>query len=723
MGGTTQSLTAGERIGNYQITGLIGAGGMGVVYKAVDLKLERTVALKFLPHELSFDANEKKRFLQEARAASALDHSNIGVIHGVEESADGRLFIVMAYYEGGTLTHRVVVGALPPSQAVDIAIQVALGLAEAHARNIVHRDIKPSNIIITRQNQVKIVDFGLARVLTASATQSLSGTGTAAYMAPEQVLGKPLDARTDLWALGVVLAEMLTGRHPFKRDSVPAVTFAIVNQPPDHMDAVPSELQPIVLRALSKDPAHRYQSAAEFLSDLRQVRALLPATSWDTPSAAPPVDHSAATIALSSKRMKEYARHASTPSWAPLAAAPRPHWKRWLLAAPLVIVVALLAFTGAPTRVQRWMNKQLGVKPQQLAVVPFTAADGDASAQAFAAGLTESISSRLGGGPDESVQVIPSSEIRNQKVDSVDKARQQFGVDLVLTGSLRESGNLVRVSYSLIDARTRRQLHGDTLTVTAGDPFALEDQVMASLSRSLRLQPQRASAHGTSDSSAYVYYLRGRGYLQDYTRPENLDAALAAFKNALDRDPNYALAYAGLGQTYWHKFQEMRDTSQVGNATMACERALAIDPKLSEAHICLGTAYTHTGKYDDAIQQFQQALGTDAANDDAVRGLGFAFEKAGRFGDAEKTFREAIKLRPHYWANYNLLGAFYWRRGRYDEAGRAFHEVIYIAPDNDRGYNNLAGVYIMQGKYADAIPLLERCVAIRPNPSGFANLG
>jgi eukaryotic-like serine/threonine-protein kinase len=420
--------------------------------------------------------------------------------------------------------------------------------------------------------------------------------------------------------------------------------------------------------------------------------------------------------------MDEYVRHASTPSWRPAASAPR-RWKRWLLAVLLVVVIALLALIGAPGKVRRWMNTVLGVKPQQLAVLPFTATEGDASAQAFSAGLTEAISSRLGGGPDESVQVIPTGELRSQKVDSVDKARQQFGVDLVLTGSLRESGNLVRVSYSLMDARTRRQLRGDTLTVATGDPFALEDQVMASLLRSLQLEPQRASAHGTSDSSAYVYYLRGRGYLQDYTRLENLEAAVAAFKSALDRDPNYALAYAGLGQTYWHKFQELRDPSQVGNATLACERALAIDPKLSQAHVCLGTAYTNTGKYDDAIQQFQQAIGSEGANDDAVRGLGFAFEKAGRFAEAEKTFREAIKLRPHYWANYNLLGAFYWRRGRYDEAARAFHEVIQIAPNNDRGYNNLAGVYIMQGKYADAIPLLERCVAIRPNPSGFANLG
>jgi tetratricopeptide (TPR) repeat protein len=374
--------------------------------------------------------------------------------------------------------------------------------------------------------------------------------------------------------------------------------------------------------------------------------------------------------------------------------------------------------------VSRWARRIAGVKPRQLAVLPFTTSSaGDHGEQAFAAGLAEAISTRVGG-PGDPIQVVPAAELRNQKVDSVDKARQLLGVDVVLTGSLRHDGNLVRVAYAVVDAASRRQLQGDTVTVPAGDPLALEDQVMASVLRSLGVEARPGAAtHGTTDGAAYTYYLRGRGYLQDYTKAENLDAAIAAFKSALERDPNYARAYAGMGQAFWHKFQELRDPSQVGNATLACERALAIDPNLSQAHICLGTAFTNTGKYDDAIQQFKQALAREPTDDDAVRGLALAFEKRGAFPEAENTFREAIKLRPYYWANYNHLGTFYWRRGRYDEAARAFQQVITIAPDNYRGYNNLAGVYLMQGKYADAVPLLQRCVAIRPNPSGFANLG
>ena len=230
---------------------------MGVVYRALDLKLERTVALKFLPNELVASQTEKDRFLREARTASSLDHPNIGAIHGIEETDDGRSFIVMSFYEGATLSGKISRGPLPLGEAVDIAIQMARGLAEAHARAVIHRDIKPSNVIITQQNIAKIVDFGLARVTTPSVTtQSIGTTGTIGYMSPEQTMGQLLDQRTDIWSLGVVLAEMVTGRHPFQRESAPATIVAILNELPKLTDEVPLELQRIVYRALSKLPGN-----------------------------------------------------------------------------------------------------------------------------------------------------------------------------------------------------------------------------------------------------------------------------------------------------------------------------------------------------------------------------------------------------------------------------------------------------------------------------------
>jgi serine/threonine protein kinase len=264
----------GETISHYRIVEKIGAGGMGVVYKALDTKLERTVALKFLPTEIAVIPREKESLLREARAASALDHPNIGVIHGLEESDEHQLFIVMGYYEGETLAQKLSRGLIPVRESLNLAIQIARGLSAAHARNIVHRDVKPSNIIITNENVAKIVDFGLARVIaTASATQSISSTGTLPYMAPEQILGESIDQRCDIWALGVILIQMMTGSHPFVRPNTGAMTFAIINQPPAALDVLPTVIQPIAYRALSKKPEGRYPGAEELLRDLEAALA------------------------------------------------------------------------------------------------------------------------------------------------------------------------------------------------------------------------------------------------------------------------------------------------------------------------------------------------------------------------------------------------------------------------------------------------------------------
>ncbi|HXW18833.1 MAG TPA: serine/threonine-protein kinase, partial [Candidatus Acidoferrales bacterium] len=304
MPDTTHNLSAGDRVGNYQIVALAGVGGMGVVYKALDIKLERSVALKFLPHELNISDKEKEHFLKEARTASSLDHPNIGVIHGVEETSDGRSFIVMAFYEGESLFQRIHRGPIPAREAVDLAIQIAQGLEAAHARHIVHRDVKPSNVLITNQGLVKIVDFGLARVVTsASMTQTASTAGTVGYMSPEQTLGKPFDHRTDIWALGVILSEMLSGQNPFRRENVPSIIVAILGEPPPTLRGISLPLQQIVYRALSKDPAHRYQSCSEFRADLENARTgLAPSTS---------VDPSAPTQSLSSPQLQKYIEHAS----------------------------------------------------------------------------------------------------------------------------------------------------------------------------------------------------------------------------------------------------------------------------------------------------------------------------------------------------------------------------------------------------------------------------
>src|SRR5277367_668754 len=299
----------GQSDPHYRIIEKIGAGGMGVVYKAVDVKLERTVALKFLPNDVAVSARDKESLLREARAASALDHPNIGVIYGLEESNEHQLFISMGYYEGENLAQKLSRGLIPVRESLDLAIQIARGLSSAHARNIVHRDIKPSNVIITPDNVVKIVDFGLARVVaSASATQSMSLTGTLPYMAPEQILGEPVDQRSDVWALGVVLVQMITGSHPFVRPNTAAMTFAILNQPPAALDVVPDAVQPLIYRTLSKKPEHRQANAAELLADLEEARTKITATQ-------PATEHPTLTRELSPRELKLLRENASTPRW------------------------------------------------------------------------------------------------------------------------------------------------------------------------------------------------------------------------------------------------------------------------------------------------------------------------------------------------------------------------------------------------------------------------
>src|SRR6202167_3443592 len=385
---TSTTLKAGDRAGNYQIVAMAGAGGMGVVYKALDLKLERTVALKFLPVELSSNEKEKERFLKEARTASSLDNPNIGVIHGVEETSDGRSFIVMAFYEGQSLSQKIRKGLIPFREAVDVAIQMAKGLEAAHGRSIVHRDVKPGNVLITPDGLVKIVDFGLARVVTSpSITQTGGTSGTVGYMSPEQSLGKPIDRRTDIWALGVILAEMLTGQNPFWRESVPAIVVAILNDPPKAMEGIPIDLQQIVYRALSKDPAHRYQSCAEFRTDLENARNLL------VPDVA--IDPSAPTSSFKSGHFQRYISCASQSALSPGTRRRTRAWN-WLAGVTAAILVlaglGLLAFPSLREQLSRTL---FGPGEQHIAVLPFDNVGSDPVNAPLAEGLMDSLAGKL----------------------------------------------------------------------------------------------------------------------------------------------------------------------------------------------------------------------------------------------------------------------------------------------------------------------------------------
>ncbi len=437
------------------------------------------------------------------------------------------------------------------------------------------------------------------------------------------------------------------------------------------------------------------------------------------------------------------ARSGTTPTIVGLpmseASARRPGRRRLVLISA-VAAAALIALLAAIPQVRRTVAGWMGASPtpaaspaasseRQVAVLPFTALGGTPAQQAFAAGLTDTVTARLTElSATHSLAVVPASLVFSRKVDSADTARRQFGVNLVLTGSLQQAGDRIRVTYALVDARTQRQLSANTETVAAKNPFAVEDDVAAGVLDMLKVQldpneRKTFEAKGTDKPDAYAFYLQGMGYLENYSREENITSAISEFQHALEIDPRYARAYAGLGQAYWQRYVLTGDSQWTAPGRQACNRALAIDPNLAAAHVCLGTVANGTGKYQDAVAQFDKALAIRPTDDHAYQGLATAYGKLGRAAEAEQTYQKAIRLRPQYWAGYSWLGFFYFGQGRYADAARMFDQVVALAPDSFLGYYDLGAVYVQMGDFAKAVPVIERSIAIRPSGTAYTDLG
>jgi serine/threonine protein kinase/tetratricopeptide (TPR) repeat protein len=719
---SNSTLKAGDRAGNYEIVEMAGAGGMGVVYKARDLKLERSVALKFLPLEVDSSTKEKEQFLKEARTASSLDHPNIGVIHGVEETSDGRSFIVMAFYEGESLAQKIRKGLITFREAVDIAIQMAKGLEAAHARNVVHRDVKPANVLITPDGLAKIVDFGLARVITSvSMTQTGATSGTVGYMSPEQSLGKAIDCRTDIWALGVVLAEMLTGQNPFWRDNFSGIVVAILSDPPRPMKGVPVELQQIVYRALSKEPAHRHQSCSELRAELENARNVL------GPAVA--VDPSAPTVSLKSAQLQKYIDHASQSAWGSAVPTKNVTTKLWIgFGAVLALtVLALIAFPATRNR----LFGSLGGSERHIAVLPFDNVGNNPANAPLAEGLMESLAGKLSDLDESgnSLWVVPSIAVRDRSISDPGAALRELGATLVVKGSVARNGKDVRLAVNLIDTKNLRLIGSANVEDTAGDLVKLQDQVVARLAKLMHVKvptdmPGAVSA--SSNPAAYESYLKALGYVRRYDTPGNLDLAITALNEAVKTDPQFALGFAELGEAYRMKYQLDPNPKWIEEVSTNSSRALKLNDRLPAAYVTLGNLHRDSDKFELALQEYEHALRLEPHNADAVMGTANTYEKMGRISDAEEAFKKAAALRPDYWDGYNSLGNFYDRQGKYAEAIAQFQHAAELTPDNAVIDINLAAAYLDRGSPQDlpaAEAALKKSIALGPSYPAYANLG
>ena len=702
----------GETILHYKILEKLGEGGMGIVYRAEDTKLKRQVAIKFLPHHISANEEERKRFEIEAQAAASLNHPNIATIFAIEES-DDQTFIAMEYIDGKELKDIIKhqsVGTenfqpLQMNEVINYAIQIAEGLEAAHRKNIVHRDIKPSNIMITGEGKVKVMDFGLAKIKGGSQLTTIGTTvGTIAYMSPEQAKGDVIDHRTDIWSFGVVLYEMLTGKLPFRGDYDQAIIYSILSEKPEPVTSEQGKnsrtLVNIINKCLQKDQDARYQSFEELLNDLRLIQK-----GYDSGFSFP------SSPKISKRNFKN-----------------KPTWVIGGLSLAVIILFFILPFSRE--FFISLFNPSPANAEKHLLILPFNSIGGDSSKQAFCDGLVETLSSNLTQMEQfqGSLWVVPSSEVIQNKIKSISEAYKMYGANLVVTGSLQFLNNLLRLTLNLVDAKNLRQLNSSIIDIKSKDIASTQNKAAIKLLEMLHIEMQPElkdilDAGKTSVPEAYEYYVKGRGNLQRYENLDNVEEAINLFKLAIDSDTNYALAYAGLGEAFLRSYEITKKSDMVGLAVKNAMKAYKIDSTLPPINVTLGMIYSEKGKYKLAIEYFKQALSNDPTDAAAFRGLAKAYEASDNITEAESTYERAIKLKPDYWAGYNDLGVFYYKNSRYNDAIKQFKEVIKLTPDNYRGYNNLGGIYYLLERWSDAREMFERSLQIRKSYNIYSNLG
>ena len=691
--------------GRYCVRRRLGSGGMGEAWLAEDLLLHRKLVLKRLtstPAVGTAGATQAGRLLTEAKRATAIDSPHIAQVFDVC-SHRGEWLLAMEYVAGRSL-REVLSAPLPAETFFALAVQIAETIETAHASGILHCDIKPENIMVTEQGFVKVLDFGLARLMASPdgsnetvsvASAAAAFAGTPGYMAPEVLRETEPTEQSDIFSLGVVLYEMAGGRAPFRGKSMADCVQMTLAAEPSPLDlkarGLPEDLNRILKKALMKDPQRRYATVRDLLVDLKSCA-----------SAEPAARRIPRTMAI-------------------------------LAAAAVVLLIAAVWLMTRWHRLPTIAHGPVAAKTRLLAVLPFRVIGPGNGADvggmsAYSEGLREAITSSLASvAPSDQIDVLAASEVRAHALKTAEDAHRELGADLVIDGSYQQYRNEVRISYALIDA-AGRVLRSDMVTSTLTDPFTLEDNVVKGVLAMLRIAPAGSGAgpaqdFGTQVPAAYDAYLRGIGYLRDFDIADNLKKAEQSFEEATQKDGQFAAAWAGLGEAQWAQYQASGDTAKIAQARGNCGKAMKLNPAVAAAQICTGTIDDGTGQAQAAQQAFLRARTLDPESDTALNGLARTYEEMGKPDAAAQVYQQAIEARPSYWANYFALANFLVRRADYARAATVLEQAVGKFPANSFLARRLGVVYFFEGQFGPAAKILQQALAERPHAEAWMDLG